>query len=135
MPLIITATQPTLRRNRCPIRYACVIIQETCQLPSPSVSSLEAQQQQLPDVPCTPTAMTLPAPDSHSSLYEPPTTAIAHAYMKLPAVLVPLEQSLPLLRLIFVANDPPGIVEDLRWGAIDSGIRRGRERRKVSTNP
>jgi len=40
--------------------------------------------------------------------------------MKLPAVLVPPEQSLPPLRptnAVFVLNDPRGVIGDLRWGS------------------
>jgi hypothetical protein len=36
--LLITAAQPSSRCNRRPIRYACVTIQEICQLPSASVN-------------------------------------------------------------------------------------------------
>ena len=49
------------------------------------------------DVPCTRTALMFAATNSHSSWYEPPTTAIVQACMELPGVLVRFEQSLPLL--------------------------------------
>ena len=65
----------------------------------------------------TRTALTFAGLDSHSNWHAPLITAIAYAYMKLPAVIVPLEQSLPPLRptnAVFVPNDPRRIIEGLQ---------------------
>jgi len=78
-----------------------------------------------------------PLPDSHSrspaGWYEPPTNSIVYAYTKLPAVLLPLERPLPLLRPTdagFVPNHPRGFTMGELLRVVLEGIRK----REVSTN-
>ena len=130
--LLTTAAQPTPRCNRCPICYTCIVIQEICRVPIPSVSMVSQPSNANcrrslytsgPEVCCT---------QFPFWLVQATITAFAHAYTKLPAVLIPFEQSAATT----TNKCCPMIHEDSSriYGgkAIEDGVRRGWEMREGS---